>query len=117
LTEPSTVVVGATMAAGLTIFGVSTGLDAATLLAGLAGALWAQSYQEPAAWWKRCLITVLSAVIAGYLAPAISAWVNDHEIKSVLKLPFAVLVGLTAHKVLGPAALRFAAKKAEEISK
>ena len=58
MAEPtsSAVLAGAT-ATGLTLFGVATGLHPAILLAGLAGGLWALSYQEPAPALKRVAVT------------------------------------------------------------
>jgi hypothetical protein len=37
--------------------------------------------------------------------------------RDLLQFPVAVLIGLLAHRVLGPAILRVAASKAEEVSK
>jgi hypothetical protein len=124
MAEPSTTAIAAgTVAAGLTVFGVSTGLDPATLVAGFAGGAWAQSYHPPATWWKRVSLTLMSAVISGYLSPVAAAAIMYFSKDrgglplAVLQLPTAVLVGLTAHRVLGPAVMRFAAKKAEDLTK
>jgi len=118
LSDPATTAPVAAATAGLTLLGVATGLDAATLLAGLAGALLAQSYGSKAPWWNRAFVTSISAILAGYFAPAISLWFfADVELRNVFKLPIAALFGLIVHGVLGPAALKFAQKKAEEISK
>jgi len=104
--------------AGLTLLGIVTGLDGATLLAGLAGALWAQSYGSKSPWWKRAFITSLSAILAGYFTPAICVWFfAETELRNAFKLPIAALFGLVVHGVLGPAALKFAQKKVEETSK
>jgi len=103
---------------GLTILGMATGLDGATLLAGLFGALLAQSYGSKEPWWKRAFITSISAILAGYFAPAIAIWFfADSELRFVFKLPIAAGFAFIVHGVLGPAALKFATKKAEEISK
>lgn len=110
-------------AAGLTIFGVSTGLDPAVLIAGFAGGLWAQSYSPPAHWLQRLAATALAAILAGYLAPAGAAVLSASETIKValpghaLQLPVAVLVGLLAQRVLGPAIMRFARKKSEDATK
>lgn len=122
MAEPS-ITAGAALAAGLTILGVSTGLDPAVLIAGVAGGLWAQSYNPPTSIWRRLSLIALAAILAGYLAPvftaiaASSSTVRDIIAFSALQLPIAVLVGLTSHRVLGPAFMRFAAKKAEEYTK
>lgn len=110
-------------AAGLTVFGVATGLHPAILLAGLAGGLWALSYQPPAPAWKRVAVTVMSAIVAGYLTPAVAAGVTaigawpQALTSDIVQLPIAVMIGLLSHRVLGPALLRFASRKAEEVTK
>lgn len=123
MAEPSLTVAATTAAAtatGITVFGISTGLDPAILIAGVAGGLWAQSYHPPAGFMRRLALIALAAILAGYLAPAIAAVAASSEtIRGIfsltaLQLPIAVLVGLTSHRVLGPAVMRFAAKKAEE---
>ena len=125
MAEPtsSAAALAAATATGLTVFGVATGLHPAILLAGLAGGLWALSYQEPAPAWKRVAITVMASVVAGYLAPAVAAGVTaldawPHALtRDLVQLPIAVLIGLLSHRALGPALLRIAAQKAEEVSK
>jgi hypothetical protein len=122
MAEPtSSIALAAATAAGLTIFGVATGLHPAILLAGLAGGLWALSYQDPATPIKRVAATIMSAVIAGYLTPAVAAGVTSFEAwpasltREMVQLPIAVLIGLLSHRVLGPALLRIAAKKVGEV--
>lgn len=122
MAEPSASAAGIA-ATGLTIFGVSTGLDPSILIAGFAGGVWAQSYHPPVAIWRRLLMTLLASILAGYLTPAIAAGVASFDTArnvftlEVLQLPIAVLVGLTSHRVLGPAIMRFASKKVEELIK
>lgn len=126
MAEPATTsaaVVAATTAAGLTLFGVATGLHPANLLAGLAGGLWALSYQEPSPPIKRLAVTVMSAVVAGYLTPAIAAGVTSlgawpSTVSSEMVQPaMAVIVGLLSHTVIGPAILKIAQQKAQEVAK
>lgn len=119
MAEPS-VTVGTALATGLTIFGVSTGLDPAVLIAGTAGGLWAQSYHPPMSIWKRMTTIGVASLLAGYLAPATAAVIGSSDTirgiftLSALQLPIAVVIGLTSHRVLGPALMRFAAKKADD---
>ena len=118
----SSTLFAASAAAGLTVFGVSTGLQPAILLAGLAGGLWASTYSSPASPIKRAAVTVLSAVLSGYLTPSFAAALTSFSgwpeavTCDLAKLPIAVVIGLLAHRVLGPALLKFAQKKAEEVS-
>lgn len=124
MAEPtSSAAFAAATAAGLTFFGVATGLHPAILLAGLAGGLWALSYQEPAPAWKRVAAAVMASVVAGYFAPAVAAGVTVLDVwpniltRDLVQLPIAVLIGLLSHRVLGPALLRIGVQKAEEMSK
>ena len=122
MAEPSATTAGLA-ATGLTFFGVATGLDPAILIAGFAGGVWAQSYHPPMSIWRRLALIVMASSLAGYLAPAAAAAVMSFGntqgafTLTALQLPVAVLIGLTSHRVLGPAIMRFAAKKAEELSK
>lgn len=125
MAEPtsSAAALAAATATGLTVFGVATGLHPAILLAGLAGGLWALSYQEPSPAWKRVGLTVMASIVSGYLTPAVAAGVTSlgawpqSVTRDVVQLPIAVLIGLLSHRVLGPALMRIAAQKAEEVSK
>jgi len=124
MAEPtSSAVVAVATATGLTVFGVATGLHPAILLAGLAGGLWALSYQSPTSAGKRAAVTIMAAVIAGYLTPAVAAGVSSTGVlpqaltRDVVQLPIAVFIGLLSHRVLGPALLRFASRKVEEVTK
>ncbi len=125
MAEPTTsaAALAAATATGLTIFGVATGLHPSILLAGLAGGLWALSYQEPSPAWKRVALTVMASIVSGYLTPAVAMGVTSfdawpHSVtRDVVQLPIAVLIGLLSHRVLGPALMRFAAQKAEEVTK
>lgn len=125
MAEPtsSAAALAAATATGLTVFGVATGLHPAILLAGLAGGLWALSYQEPAPAMKRVAVTIMSAIVSGYLTPAVAAGVTSIGVwpqavtRDLVQLPIAVLIGLLSHRVLGPALLRIAAQKAEEVAK
>lgn len=122
MAEPSALIAGVA-ATGLTFFGVATGLDPAILIAGFAGGVWAQSYHPPMGILRRLALIVMASILAGYLAPAAAAAVMSFgntqgaSTLTALQLPVAVLIGLTSHRVLGPAVMRFAAKKAEELSK
>ena len=119
----SAAALAAATATGLTIFGVATGLHPSILLAGLAGGLWALSYQEPSPAWKRVGLTVMASIVSGYLTPAVAAGVTSlgawpqSVTRDVVQLPIAVLIGLLSHRVLGPALMRFTAQKAEEVTK
>ena len=124
MAEPtSSAVALAATSAGLTVFGMATGLQPAVLLAGLAGGWWALSYQDPLPIIKRVAVTIMSAVVAGYLTPTVTAGITSigawpqAVTKDLVQFPVAMLIGLLAHRVLGPSILRIAAKKAEEFEK
>lgn len=123
MADLSVAAAGAVTAAGITVLGVSTGLDPTVLIAGFAGGLWAQSYNPPTHWLQRLAATALAAILAGYFAPAAAAVLSASDaIKGALpghalQLPVAVLVGLLAQRVLGPAIMRIARKKSEDLTK
>ena len=119
----ATITTAGVSAVSLTLLGVSTGLDPAVLIAGFAGGVWAQSYGTPAPYLNRVLASLLASLIAGYFAPALSAAATASSLiqgvfpGTVLQLPIAVAVGLLAHRVLGPAIMRLARKKSEDLTK
>lgn len=117
MAEPS-ITAGIIAAGGVTLFGVSTGLDPSLLIAGFAGSAWAQSYCVPTAIWRRAVMMLIASVIAGYLSPSLAALAaaSSDALKdgAPLQLPAAVLIGLTTHQVLGPAVMRLAAKIGKE---
>lgn len=121
MSDPHTTAAGLA-ASTITVLGVVTGLDPAILIAGFAGAVWAQTYQPQMDVWKRVVLSMIGAVVAGYFAPGIALGASKVGVitfmpAETLSLPVAAVVGLTAHRVLGPALLKFGAKKAEELSK
>lgn len=112
--------IAAAAAAGLTIFGIHTGLDTTLLLAGLAGALMELSYGEPRPVWRRLTGIVSASLLAGYLTPAAVAVLR---LKSILPsemaqeaiMPAAAAsIGFLSYRVIGPAILRIANKFAME---
>jgi hypothetical protein len=117
--EPATSVAAvAVSATGLTILGISTGLQPDILLAGFAGGLWALTYQPPAPLLRRAAATLGSAVVAGYLSPIAvavlrSALPGDPS-REIAQTAFGLLIGLISQRVIGPAVLRIADRKARE---
>lgn len=105
---------------GLTLFGIATGLHPMLLLAGLAGGWWALSYQTDAMpLMRRCSTLGISALAAGWITPpAVAAtvgagWLGPAATGDLLQFPGALIVGLLAHAALGPALMKFTAKKIE----
>lgn len=108
-------------AAGVTLFGVSTGLHPNILLAGLFGGLIAMSYHPPAGVLARILFMVGSAIIAGYVAPAAAvliaagaasllSWWPPEITHQVIQFPVAFLIGFLGLRWLMPAIDRRARK-------
>lgn len=120
MTEPissaSTLAITST---GLTILGISTGLQPDIMLAGFAGGLWALSYQPPWPPLRRISATLGSAIIAGYTTPLVVALVRVSPVwpgelaRDIAQSTIALLIGLVSHQVLGPAILRIAARRAQ----
>lgn len=123
MAEPISPVAALPTGAGITILGVATGLDPMLLLCGFVGGWWAQSYEQPpAALIQRLSICALSALLATWFIPPLVLWATSRPWwpgvvpAMLIQWPAAVTFGLLAYKVLGPLALRFARKKAEEIA-
>ena len=88
------------------------------LLAGFAGGLWALTYQPPAPLFRRAAATLGSAVVAGYLSPIAvavlrSALPGDLS-REIAQTSFGLLIGLVSQRVIGPAVLRIADRKARD---
>lgn len=122
--EPtSTVAAVAVTAGGLTVFGVATGLHPALLLAGLAGGWWALSYQcAPMPLPRRVSVLAISALMAAWITPpAVAATIGAGLFPTtmtgeLIQFPGAAMVGLVAHRVIGPLLMRLAEKKAGEVA-
>lgn len=102
----------------LTFLGVPLGLRADVLLAGFLGAIAAIALLNTVpstgdTWrellrttWRRFMVTVASAVTAGYLAPLVT---NDHvAVANLLSLAF--VIGAGAQKALAMALEKFGGK-------
>ena len=120
-TSTSALLSTAASAAGLTLFGVTTGLPPNILLAGLFGGMIAMSYHPPSGIVARVLFMLGSSLIAGYIAPAaaaiaasaaaslISWWPRDITVQ-VMQFPVAFLIGYLGLRWLMPAIARRAQK-------
>jgi len=93
---------------GVCIAGVTLGLQYEVLAAGLAGGLWSLQGLDPATPpWKKGLTAMMSALVAGYLAPGASelivagaskvGWVIENT--GPLQIFSGVMIGLVAHDV------------------
>lgn len=123
MSEPATSVVAANVAAtvttgvGVVIFGVQTGLDYATLIAGFIGGATALSYRAPAKLWVRALEVVSAALLAGYCAPFLAyilvAWMSKIPYIGVeipytpVQLATSAIIGYLAHGVILPGLRKF----------
>ena len=123
MTEPVTPSAFGLTAAGVTLFGVATGLDPALLCAGAAGGWWAMTYQPVLGALDRVSRVSLSALVGGWGSPlavgyaAGNGWLPDTVPTQVAGFPVALGLGLLAVDVIGRALLRFAQRKAQEVAK
>ena len=124
MAEPATSTAAVIASAlGLTVFGVATGLHPSLLIAGLAGGLWALFYGAPQPLLRRCLSAVMAALVAAWLAPAITYSV--HELPGappglpldVLQFPVALVIGFLAMAIVGPGLMLLSRKKLDEAVK
>lgn len=110
-------------ASGLTVLGVSTGLDPGFLLAGIAGGWWALSYTPtPMPLGRRLGIAAVSALLgawagswasppaAAWLAYTYSDWWPAEAGAGPLGYLVSAVVGLLAHRQIGPLLMRRAAR-------
>lgn len=116
----TTVPVGAVIAlstlttgVSVVLFGVQTGLDYATLIAGVVGGATALSYLAPAKLVYRAFEVVTAALLAGYSSPVLADIITHTLVKFTvmehtippslgLQLVLAFSVGYTAHGVILP---------------
>ncbi|UCV02295.1 hypothetical protein [Dechloromonas denitrificans] len=119
--EPTSATVVGLTAAGLSLFGVATGLHPMLLVAGFAGGWWFNSYGEPPLPLVRRLSSgLIAALVAAWTTPPLIAWLTSLSLwpatvePTVAGFPCALALGFLTHKVLGPALLKIAAKKVEE---
>ena len=124
MAEPATSTAAVIASAlGLTVFGVATGLHPSLLIAGLAGGLWALLYGEPQPLLKRCLSAVMSALVAAWLAPAVTYGVQElpfaHKVLplDVLQFPVALIIGFLAMAIVGPGLMLLSRKRLDEAAK
>lgn len=105
----STVAMVAT-AAGLTFFGVATGLQPDLLLVGLAGGLGSQLYLPPMPPLKRAALGAFAALVASWTAPlgasvaaawlaSFFAWWPRSATADVMQYPVALVLGVVSHRL------------------
>lgn len=122
MAEPTTSTAAALASAGLTVFGVATGLHPMLLVAGFVGGWWAHSYGDSMPVGHRLSSCVIAALVATWSTPPIVVWLTtlpvwpDAVTADLIKFFVSLVLGFLAHRVLGPAILRVASKKAEELA-
>ncbi|OYD53269.1 hypothetical protein CGK74_13725 [Thauera propionica] len=110
-------------AAGITLFGVATGLDPVLLFAGAGGGWWAMTYQPVLGALDRLSRIGISALVGGWGSPlavgyaAGAGWLPEAVPQQAAGFPVALGIGLLAVDVIGRGVLRLAQRKAEEIAK
>lgn len=102
-----------TTGVGVVIFGVHTGLDYPTLIAGVIGGATALSYLAPSKLLNRAFEIITAALLAGYSSPVLAQlltyWLGKFDLVDkaaatpmALQLSVAFAVGYLAHGVLLP---------------
>lgn len=102
-------------AAGVTVFGIVTGLDPALMFASACGGWWAMTYHPPMKVFSRLNRLGLSALIGGWGTPVFADIAQKHMSLSPEGLPafkfvVALVVGLVALDILGGRIRRLAEK-------
>lgn len=116
----STMVTAAT-AAGITLFGVATGVDPSLLVGGIAGGWWATfQFDVAATVVARLAFITLSALLGALLTPLFAVVALDLAGKAGMSLPevplrlaLAVVIGLLAIRWLGPRIVAVAGRAAD----
>lgn len=119
MSEPTTPIL---TASGLTLFGIFTGLHPMLLVAGFVGCWWYNSYIQQLTLRQRIGSGLIAALVAAWLTPPVVAWVTSLSwwpasvSPTTVGFPVALAAGFLTHKVIGPALLRAAQKKAEDLA-
>lgn len=123
MTDPISPTILGLTAAGITLFGVATGLDPVLLFAGAGGGWWAMTYQPAIGALHRLSRVGVSALAAAWGAPVAVGYAANAGVlpttvpAEVAGFPVALGIGLLAVDVLGRGLLKFAQRKAEEVAK
>lgn len=119
MSEPTTPIL---TTGGLTLFGIVTGLHPMLLVAGFVGCWWYNSYIPQLSLWQRFGSGLIAAFVAAWVTPPVIAWVTglswwpNSVTQTTVGFPIALALGFLTHKVIGPALLRVAEKKAEDLA-
>jgi hypothetical protein len=119
MSEPATPLLAT---GGLTVFGFATGLHPMLLVAGFVGCWWYNSYLPELNLGQRIASAILAAIVASWVTPPVMlyitslAWWPATVPPMTAGFPAALAIGFLTHKVIGPALLRIATKKAQEVA-
>jgi fructose-specific phosphotransferase system IIC component len=119
MSEPATPLLAT---GGLTFFGIVTGLHPMLLVAGFVGCWWYNSYLSGLTLRQRIVSGVIAALVAAWVTPPVISWLTalswwPPTVPALTAgFPAALVAGFLTHKVIGPALLRSAEKKVEEIT-
>lgn len=118
MSEPTTPLIAT---GGLTVFGIATGIDPMLLVAGFIGCWWYNSYLPELGFVQRISSGIIAGLVAAWLTPPLVGWVTSLDRwppsvpPSIVGWPAALLIGFLTHRVIGPALLKNATKKAEAL--
>lgn len=119
MSEPATPIL---TSGGLTLFGIVTGLHPMLLVAGFIGCWWYNSYIPELTLWQRVCSGLIAAFVSAWLTPPIVIWATCYSWwppivpAPIVGFPVALAIGFLTHKVIGPALLRAAQKKVEDLA-
>lgn len=122
MADPTGVTPFAVTAAGLTVFGMVTGLHPPLLIVGLAGGLWAQFYVEAMPVGRRIASAIMASLAAAWMSPALAYglpsfnWWPKTIPSEILQFPVALLTGLLSNAI-GLMAIKVFTAKAEGFAK
>lgn len=108
-------------AAGLSVFGLATGIDPVLLVIGLAGGYSSLSYQPVQSLSRRITSMVMAALASAWGAPVLVAavvgqpFVPTAVTGELLRYPTALMIGFLAQTVIAPGLMALVKRKMENV--
>lgn len=119
MADPTTPIIAT---GGLYLLGIATGLHPELLVCGFVGCWWYNSYLPELALGQRFVSAIIAALVAAWFTPPLISWLTSLSWwptvvpAQTAGFPCAIILGFLTHKVIGPALLRTAQKKAEDLA-
>jgi hypothetical protein len=123
MAEPTSSGIFAITAAGISVFGVATGIHPMLFACGVIGGWWQLSYLPSMRVLSRVSVSMISGFVAAWATPVIVAGLTSLPAwppavtGALLQYLIAAIVGLLAWTVIGKRLTQIADRKAQEMTK